>query len=158
MNLADTVGEICRIVLPIPDEVFYGNRNSQIAVCTLSSMPLLRELSGSRIMSDVAIAGRLLSENRGIDSLITGVLRNPKIATIILCGREVRGHRAGHSLLALHKNGISREGRIIGSLSPDPALAVPARDVESFRRQVSIVDKIGEARPGEITRLVDAVA
>lgn len=158
MNLADTLGEICRIVLPIPDEVFYGNRNSQIAVCTLSSMPLLRELSESRIMSDVAVAGRLLSENRGIDSLIAGVLKNPGIATVILCGREVRGHRSGHSLLALHKNGISREGRIIGSLSPDPTLAVPARDVERFRRQVSIVDKIGESSPGEIRRLVDSMA
>lgn len=158
MNLADAVGEICKIVLPIPDEVFYGNPSSPIAICTLSSMSLLRELSKSRVMNDVAIAGRLLSENRGIDSLVAGVRKNPKIATIILCGKDVRGHRAGHSLLALHKNGVSCGGRIVGSSSPDPTLTVSVRDVRYFQRQVSIVDRIGETDPDRITRSVDAAA
>jgi len=156
MNLADAVGEICKIVLPIPDEVFCGNPSSPIAICTLSSMSLLRELSKSEVMNDVAIAGRLLSENRGIDSLVASIRKNPKITTIILCGREVWGHKAGHSLLALHKNGVSCGGRIIGSLSPDPTLTVSVRDVRHFQRQVSVIDRIGETDPDRIIRSVYA--
>ena len=54
-------------------------------------------------MNDVSIVGRLLSENKGIDSIINFVNENQKINTIIVCGKEVWGHKAGHSLFELHK-------------------------------------------------------
>ena len=41
--LGETIGEICKIVLPIPEEVYFGNEDSQLAICTLSSMKLLKK-------------------------------------------------------------------------------------------------------------------
>jgi len=151
--IGNMAGEICRILLPIPDEVFFGNPASPIAVCTLSSMQLLRDLSKSEIMRKVAVVGRLLSENRGIDSLIRSVVRNPNLSTIILCGKDVRGHRAGGALLSLLRHGMDPDGRIANSSSPDPILAVSS-EVRQFRRQISIIDRIGETDPREIIRLV----
>ena len=43
------------------------------------------------------------------------MLKNKNVKTIILCGKEVWGHKTGHSLLALHKNGIDQNNRIIKS-------------------------------------------
>lgn len=89
MNLLlDLAGEICKIVLPIRGEVFLGNGKSSVAVCTLSSMDLLREISGSDLMKKIAIAGRLLSENKGIDELVRYIIKNHNIQTMIVCGKE----------------------------------------------------------------------
>jgi tetrahydromethanopterin S-methyltransferase subunit A len=65
MNLIeDIAGELCKILLPIEEEIFFGESTSNIAICTLSSMNLLKEISHSDIIKEVAIAGRLLSENK----------------------------------------------------------------------------------------------
>ena len=71
MNIiGETIGEICKIILPIPEEVYYGNKQSRLAVCTLSSMNLLKKIANSDILDNIAVAGRLLSENKGIDSML----------------------------------------------------------------------------------------
>lgn len=150
MNLLEVAGKLCKVLLPIPEDVFYGNPASTVAVCTLSSMSLLREISSSSMMNNIALAGRLLSENRGIDELIRHVNKNPNLKTVILCGKEVAGHRAGHSLLLAHKCGIDKDGRIIGSTSPDPVLTVSESEVVQFQRQIRIIDKIGETRLNSI--------
>ena len=154
----EAIGRVCEMVLPIPERVFYGNARSPVAVCTLSSMPLLRELAGSGIMEDVAMAGRLLSENKGIDSLVSSVIQNPNISTIVVCGKDVWGHKAGLSLISLHKNGISQKGRIVGSPSPDPVLATRPENIAQFQRQVTcLVNKIGETDSSQIIRLVQSL-
>lgn len=150
MNLLEVAGRLCKVLLPIPDDVFYGNPSSSVAICTLSSMNLLREIASSVMMERIALAGRLLSENKGIDALIRHVNKNPNITTIILCGKEVSGHRAGHSLLLVHRHGIDMNGRIINSVSPDPVLTVTESEVAQFQRQINIVDKIGETQPHRI--------
>ena len=105
MNIIEELaGELCRIILPIEEEVFFGDPKSNIAVFTLSSMNLLKDISKSSIIKDIAIAGRLLSENKGIDSLVRSVLSNENINTIILCGNDTLGHNSGDSLLCLYKN------------------------------------------------------
>lgn len=147
MNLLEVAGRLCKVILPIPEDVFYGNASSAVAVCTLSSMNLLREIASSAMMERIALAGRLLSENKGIDALIRYVNKNPNITTIILCGKEVSGHRAGHSLLMVHRHGIDGDGRIVNSVSPDPVLTVTESEVAQFQRQTRIIDKIGETRP-----------
>lgn len=59
MNIIeDVAGEICKIILPI-NEVFFGNSTSSVAICTLSSIKLLKEISNSSIMSQIALVGRL---------------------------------------------------------------------------------------------------
>lgn len=148
--LLDLAGEICRIVLPIREEVFLGNRESSVAVCTLSSMNLLREISRSDIMKRVAIAGRLLSENKGIDELVRNITKNRNIQTLIVCGKEVAGHKTGHALVSLYRHGVDDDGRIKNSRSPSPFLTVSKQDIEKFQKQIRLVDRIGETRMDRI--------
>ena len=149
-SLLDLAGEICKVIFPIREEVFLGNSESSVAVCTLSSMDLLKEISNSDLMKKVAMAGRLLSENRGIDELIRNIIKNHNIRTLIVCGKEVSGHKTGHALVSLHKYGIDDNGRITNSCSPSPFLTVSKSDVEKFQRQITLVDRIGETRLGRI--------
>lgn len=156
MNILENlVGEICKTLLPIPEEVYFGNEKSSIAICTLSSIDLLRKLSQSELLENVAIIGRLFSENRGIESLIQYVNDNPNIKTIILCGKDVWGHKAGHSLLELHKNGIDNNGRIINSSSPDPFIQISKSKVKKFQTQVRIINMIGETNQEKILQLIE---
>ena len=147
-------GEICKVLLPIPEEVYFGNQQSKIAICTLSSINLLKEIAHSDLLEHVSIVGRLLSENKGIDSIIRYVNSNKNITTIILCGKEVWGHRAGHSLLELHKNGVDSSGRIINSSSPDPFLEVSKDEIKNFQKHIKIIDKIGETNPVSIKEII----
>jgi len=142
--LGEAIGELCKIILPIPEEYYSGNPDSSIAVCTLSSIDLLKKLSNSEILSHVSIAGRLLSENKGIDSIIKYVNKYQKINIIIVCGKEVWGHKAGHSLFQLHKNGVDKNNRIINSTSPDPYLTVSKSQIQYFQNNITLVNLIAE--------------
>jgi len=142
--LGEQIGELCKIILPIPEESYQGNINSSIAVCTLSSIDLLKKLANSEILNHISIVGRLLSENKGIDSIIKHVNKNQKITTIIVCGKEVWGHKAGHTLFQLHKNGIDKNNRIINSTSPDPYLSVSKSQIQYFQNNVTLVNLINE--------------
>jgi len=154
MNISEIAGQICKILIPIRDEVFYGNPHSSVGICTLSSMDLLKEMADSGLLEKVAVAGRLLSENKGIDALIRYVTKNPTIDTIIVCGAEVSGHRAGHSLVSLHKYGVDKNNRIVNSLSPDPILSSSEADIQQFQRQVRLIDMIGKTDLDEIRSVV----
>lgn len=145
MNIiAEAIGELCKVVLPIPVEYFKGNPNSSIAICTLSSMNLLKKFSNSEILKDISIVGRLLTENKGIDSIVEYLNNHHKINTIVVCGKEVWGHKSGHSLFELHKNGIDKNNRIINSSSPDPYLTVSRLKIKYFQNNVNLVNLIGE--------------
>ncbi len=145
MNLIEEIaGELCKVLLPIEDRIYFGNSNSAIAICTLSSMKLLDEIVNSPFISKINVAGRLLSENKGIDMLVRHVISDTKISVIILCGNDTVGHKPGYSLLCLHQNGINKDGRIIGSQSPDPVLSLTNNEVIKFQNQVKIIDRIGE--------------
>lgn len=143
-SLENMIGDICKIILPIPEEYFLGNIDSTIAICTLSSINLLKNISNSEIMNNISLVGRLFSENKGIDSIIKFVNQNQNIKTIIICGKEVWGHKAGHSLFQLHNNGIDNTGKIIGSSSPEPFLTVTQNEVNYFQKEVKLVNMINE--------------
>ena len=144
----------CKTIFPINEEIFFGNPKSQISICVLSSISLLKEIANSRLMENISLAGRLFSENKGIDSIIRYVNSNPNLDTIIICGKEVWGHKSGSSLMALHKNGIDYNGRIIGSTSPDPYLTVTQDEVKKFQKQIRIINKIGITNYEKISELV----
>jgi tetrahydromethanopterin S-methyltransferase subunit A len=157
MNLIeDLAGEICKIILPINEEVFFGNPRSSLAICTLSSMNLLKEIANSNLLSKVALVGRLFSENKGIDSLVRHVISNKNLETILLCGKDTPGHRPGHSLLNLYKNGVDNQGRIIGSSSPDPILTITKSEVLKFQNQVKLIDEISEISISKIKLSINA--
>lgn len=157
MNLGNIAGEICKVLFPIDEEIFFGNPNSSVAVCTLSSLKLLKEIADSTLISKIAVVGRLLSENKGIDALVNYVISNKNIKTIFICGKDTSGHRSGHSLLNLYKNGVDSDGRIIGSSSSDPVLTLTQSQIDKFQKQVQLVDKIGETSISEIKLSIDSI-
>ena len=142
--LGEQIGKLCKIILPIPEESYLADINSSIAVCTLSSIDLLKKLANSEILNHISIVGRLLSENKGIDSIIKHVYKNQKITTIIVCGKEVWGHKAGHTLFQLHKHGVDKNNRIINSTSPDPYLTVSKSQIQYFQNNITLVNLINE--------------
>lgn len=145
-SLSDIAGEICKLIFPIHEEIFLGNDKSSVAICTLSSMNLLKEISNSNLMEKIAIAGRLYSENKGIDELVRYTIKNQNIKTLIVCGKEVSGHKTGHALISLYKYGIDDNNRIVNSHSPSPFLTISKSDVEKFQKQITLVNRIGETR------------
>lgn len=149
----DAAGKICEAVLPIKHEYYLG-KGDEMAICTLGSIDLLEKISKSNMMDRVAIAGRLLSENKGIDAMIRFTLGHPKLRRVIVCGRDVRGHRPGQALLSLHKNGVDAGGTIIGAAGPYPTLQSSQADVDAFRKQVAILDVTGTVDIAEIAGLV----
>jgi len=158
MNLIEELaGELCKVLLPIEDKIYFGNLKSTVAVCTLSSMKLLDEVVNSSLISKINVAGRLLSENKGIDMLVRHVISNSEISVIILCGKDTMGHKPGHSLLCLHQNGIDKDGSIIGSQSPDPILSLTNNEVIKFQNQVKIINKIGETDISKLRSEIDKI-
>jgi tetrahydromethanopterin S-methyltransferase subunit A len=143
-NLENAAGKLCEILIPIKHEYYIGGGNS-IAICILSSIDLLQTIAAcSDIMHRILVAGRLLSENKGLDKMISFTLTHPDLHHIVVCGREVRGHKAGQALMCIHKNGVrSNDGRIIGATGRNPFLSCSQADIKVFRRQVTIHDLIG---------------
>ena len=153
-SLGNMIGEVCKVILPISEESYQGNPESTIAVCTLSSVDLLKKISNSDLLLRISIVGRLLSENKGIDAIIHHVNQNKKIKTIIVCGKEVWGHKAGHSLIELYKNGIDNDKKIIGSNSPDPYLTVSSLQVNYFRKEINLINLINETDFKKIKKII----
>jgi tetrahydromethanopterin S-methyltransferase subunit A len=154
MNFGEFAGEVCKKIFPIPEEKFVGNNSSKIAICTLSSIDLLNDISQSDVMKKIAIVGRLLSENKGIDEMVRFVNQHPELDTIIVCGKEVTGHKTGHALFCLHRFGTDENNRIINSVSPDPVLMASKKEIKQFQNQVKLIDKIGETYLPSIIPLV----
>ena len=152
-RLEDAAGKLCQALLPIKHEYYLGGGNT-VAICTLSSIDLLETVSRSSLMNKVLIAGRLLSENKGIDTVISFAIKHPELKRLVLCGKEVKGHRAGQALVALTINGMDAFGRIIGAHSPNPVLMSSLLDVEIFRHQVQIINLIGVVDIAKIAQVL----
>jgi tetrahydromethanopterin S-methyltransferase subunit A len=150
-RLDNAAGRLCKALLPIKHEYYIG-AGKAVAICTLSSIDLLQTISKSDLINRILIAGRLLSENKGIDAIIAFTMKHPNLKRIIVCGKEVRGHRAGQALLALASNGMDSSGRIIGAVGPNPIVTLPQQDVDIFRHQVEINDMIGTLDIGKIAQ------
>lgn len=154
-RLEEGAGKICKALVPIKHEYYLGSGKA-VAICTLSSIDLLEMISRSYLMNNVLIAGRLLSENKGIDAMIAFTIKHPELKRILICGKEVKGHRAGQALLALASNGMDLSGRIIEAASPNPIVTLCAQEVDTFRRQVQIIDLIGTVDIGRIAQVLIA--
>jgi tetrahydromethanopterin S-methyltransferase subunit A len=140
--LENAAGKLCEVLLPIKPEYHMGKGNS-VAICTLSSIHLLHAIADlDVIMNRILIVGRLFSENKGLDKLINFTLKHPTLHHIIVCGKEVRGHKTGQALISVHRNGATKEGRIIGAIGPQPFLTCSQTDIELFRKQCKVYDLI----------------
>lgn len=125
-----------------------GNKKSRIAVVTLAS-----NLNPS---PEAALWGTSKTENLGVEKIIANIISNSNIRYLLVCGAESRGHLAGNSLLAIHKNGIDEKGRIIDSDGAIPFIEnIPEEAIRRFQQQVEILDKIGLTDNKEILKLVN---
>jgi len=92
----------------------------------------------------VAIYGSLKTENIGIEKVVANVISNPHIRYLIVCGDDIRGHRSGSSLVALQKNGIDEQNKIIDAPGAIPYIENLTKDaIDRFRNQIKIVDLLG---------------
>jgi tetrahydromethanopterin S-methyltransferase subunit A len=108
---------------------------SPIALVTLASD------KEEYFFDSVAIVGSCKTENQGVERIILNIVSNPSIRFVIVCGKESLGHLSGESLIALHKNGIDKKKRIIGSRGAIPYIEnIPPSMVERFRKQTKIFD------------------
>ena len=142
-KIDNILGICCYHLLPIKQEYHIG-KGKIIGICTLSSLDLVEEINNNQeIMDKISIVGRLLSENKGIDEIIKFTTNNKSLKYLLLCGEEVKGHFSGQTLIALKRNGIDRNKKVINATAPYPFLACSNDEVEYFRHHINIINKIG---------------
>ena len=75
---------------------------------------------------------------------MANVISNCNIRFLLLCGAESKGHLPGNTILALHRNGIDEQGRIVGSKGAIPFIQnLPPEAVSALSKQVELIDRIG---------------
>lgn len=128
-----------------------------VAVCTLNSEELIDHVAAADTDA-ISIAGGLQTENLGIERLITNVLANPFIRFVIVCGADSQkmiGHLPGQSLVALARDGLNANRRIINAKGKRPVLRnLEPAAVDHFRRTVEVIDLVGVS---EIESIIAAV-
>lgn len=103
----------------------------------------------------VAIYGSLRTENIGIEKIVANIISNPKIRYLILCGDDIRGHRSGSSLIALHKNSIDSQNRIIEAEGAIPYIEnLNKKAIDTFQKQVEIFNLMNIKDKEKIDNLI----
>jgi tetrahydromethanopterin S-methyltransferase subunit A len=94
--------------------------------------------------------------------LIGNVLANPFIRFVVVCGadsRQMIGHLPGQSLLALAREGVAINRRIIGAKGKRPMLRnLEPAAINHFRRTVEVIDLVGVSDLERITAAVRGCA
>ena len=130
---------------PVPGEYCASceGPSCPVAVSTLGNVKLAERLAAIR-PKELCIVGKTETENIGIEKVIKNTITNPTIQFLLLAGSDPKGHRAGSTFLALAENGVDEGMKVIGSPGKRPILGnVSRQEVESFRKQVQVVDLIG---------------
>ena len=145
-----------------------GNHYSPVAVVVLLNAPYgtmppevenippeIEKLVKVAVETGAALSGTLQTENIGIEKVVCNIVGNPNIRYLVLCGTEVAGHQSGSAVRALLVNGINDKRTIIGSQAVTPYLFnIPLEAIERFRKQVSLVDLVGEIDTEIISKAV----
>lgn len=125
----------------VPGRYATGDRNSCVAVCTLASIDLIEKLSDK--LDKIALVGKVVTENIGIEKIVQNIITNPNIRFLILCGKESYGHYTGQAITALVNNGVNKDGKIMGAKGPLAILKnLKGEQIQTFRRQVKIINLI----------------
>lgn len=107
-------------------------------------------------MEKVAIVGKCVTENVGIEKIVKNMISNPILRFLIVCGKKSAGHDVGQTLLRLQKNGVDKKMRVIGSTGAIPLLKhLKKTEIERFRKQVTVVDLRGEKNSQKIMMKVN---
>jgi len=146
---------------PLPGDYQIVRFQAPVAVCTLNSDHLIKELSDTNT-EGLSIVGSLHTENLGIEHLIRNTLTNPHIRFLILCGDDTQkaiGHLPGQSLIALMEHGVNEKMRIIKAKGKRPLLKnIQLEHVEAFRKQVQVIDQIGNTDVAAVEALIATTA
>jgi len=146
-----------------PEEGCYlrGNDYSPVAVVVIlrwkreETPPEIEHLVRVAVETGAALAGTLQTENIGLEKVICNTVSNPNIRYLIVCGPESPGHLAGDTILALAKNGMDENKRVIGSEALTPYLFnIPTGYVERFRKQITVIDLLNEGSPEVLRQAV----
>ena len=114
--------------------------------------PDIENLVRVAVENGAALAGTLQTENIGLEKVICNIDSNPNIRHLVVCGPESPGHLVGDAIIALCKNGVDANKRIVGAKAPTPYLFnIPLEFIDRFRKQIKVVDLINEGSP-EILR------
>jgi len=136
---------------PVEGRYKVGNKTSPIAVCTNASIDDI-EID----LKKIAIIGKCVTENIGIEKIIQNIVSNPNIRYLILCGKKSKGHFISQAIESLKKNGINQDKRIIGAAGNMPYLRnIDEELIERFREQVEIINMAGETNSQKIEAMVD---
>jgi len=105
------------------------------------------------------MVGKTETENIGIDKVVKNTITNSTIRFLLLVGSDPQGHHSGRTFLALAENGVDANMRVIGSPSRRSILRnVTRKEVEAFRKQVQVVDRIGCEDAARIAETVRELA
>jgi len=138
----------------IVGDVVFGGADSPVAVCTLGNRSLLPALAGR---PEIAVAGRVFTENVGVERMIQNLAAFEAVRFLIVCGRET-SHGVGRTILALHRHGLDAGRRVIGSDAPEPLMPGLTDDqLRAFQRRITVVDLIGVDDAEEIVRRAGAL-
>lgn len=123
---------------PVRGEYVTGDPKNQVAIVTLAS-----ELDRKKLVKKAAIVGTMKTENIGIEKVIANIISNTNIRYLVVCGAEVHGHLAGDAIIALMKNGIDKEKRIIGAKGAIPYITnISQEHINRWQKQVEVIDLI----------------
>jgi|GEM_PF-361075 len=127
-----------------------GNKQSPIAICTMSSVDL------EFPMDKIAIAGKCVTENLGIEKIVKNTVSNPNIRYMIICGKVSMGHFVDNAIVSLIENGVDSEGRILGAKGGIPVVKnLTNEEIERFREQIIPINMAGETDVSKIMEKVD---
>lgn len=129
-----------------------GDPTGSVAICVLTSEELYPELAR---LPGVAIAGRVIVPNLGIEKLIRNITANPNIRHLVVCGKDSAVFHPGDALHRLHVDGVDEQRRIVGATGHLPVLTNLSLDqIEAFRAQIRLADLAGETDPATIAARV----
>ncbi|HKI46209.1 MAG TPA: hypothetical protein VKA08_12835, partial [Balneolales bacterium] len=138
-----------------PGNYIVGNPEGSIAVCTLTSVELMKPLVSD---NRVAIAGRLVTVNLGIEKIIRNVISNPNIRYLLVCGKDSPVFHTAQGLKCLIQKGVDGQKRIVDALGHYPVLKNVGQDqIELFRRQCELLDYAGESDIREISTAISGL-
>ncbi len=143
LNCAFDVKEQVWPAVPGEYRVLCKSGECPVAISTLAS-PELTDRIAELNPEEICIVGKTETENIGIDKLIKNTVTNKAIRFLVLAGTDPKGHKPGQTILSLSANGIDEKMRVVGSEGKRPFLRNVTKDeIESFRRQVEVIDLIG---------------
>ncbi|GEM_PF-2219045 len=128
-----------------------GNKESPVAVCTMATVEL------DLPMDKIAIKGKCVTENIGIEKIVQNIVTNPNIRYLIFCGKDSRGHFIRQAIEQLIKDGVEGPNkRIKGALGAMPEVKnLTTNEIETFRKQVTPISLPDVTDSQEIIKVVE---